>query len=58
MSTQEKIEMLRLTMGSSSSIRKTLDALELPNLKHFLPRMNILINPSGSMSNGRQMRHI
>lgn len=35
MSTQEKIEMLRLTMGSSSSIRKTLDALELPKSTYY-----------------------
>ena len=30
MSTQEKMEMLRVAMGSNSSIRKTLDALDLP----------------------------
>jgi putative transposase len=35
MSTQEKMEMLRVTMGSESSIRRTLDALDLPKSTYY-----------------------
>ena len=35
MSTQEKMEMLRVAMGSESSIRKTLDALDLPKSTYY-----------------------
>ena len=35
MSTQEKMEMLRVAMGSNSSIRKTLDALDLPKSTYY-----------------------
>lgn len=35
MSTQEKMEMLRVTMGSGSSTRRTLDALDLPKSTYY-----------------------
>jgi transposase InsO family protein len=35
MSTQEKMEMLRVAMGSDVSIRKTLDALDLPKSTYY-----------------------
>ena len=35
MSTQEKMEMLRFAMGSNTSMRKTLDALDLPKSTYY-----------------------
>ena len=35
MSTPEKMEMLRVAMGTRSSVRKTLDALDLPKSTYY-----------------------